>query len=167
MKDLAKQQNTTIRATIKSCGINYDSYNSCRKYGNLPRADEAVRIAAMLGTTVEFLVTGSTSALEEDTSNSMSDNKGMTAQDCLRRINAMIKSKNTTQRILSLKCGFTERRIESLSASGRLPDAIEITKIAAALGTSVEYLVTGSSGSTAEEELSALKKTIKYFAASL
>lgn len=58
VKDLVKQQNTTVRAVVESCGINYDSYNSCKRYGNLPRSEEAVRIAAALGTTVEFLVTG-------------------------------------------------------------------------------------------------------------
>ena len=69
----------------------------------------------------------------------------MEAQNLWKRINDEIKSHNTTQRALALKCGFTERRIESLSSANRLPDAIEITKIAEALGTTVEYLVTGQS----------------------
>jgi hypothetical protein len=42
-------------------------------------------------------------------------------------------------------CGFNSRRIQNLSGGNRLPDAIEITKIAEALGTTVEYLVTGQS----------------------
>jgi len=59
------------------------------------------------------------------------------------RTNSLIKSKKTTQRTLSSECGFTERRIESLVSTGRLPDTIESYLIARALGTSVEYLVTG------------------------
>jgi hypothetical protein len=61
------------------------------------------------------------------------------------RANARIKELKTTQRVVSLNCGFTERRIESLVSLNRLPDAIEAVKIAQALETSVEYLVTGLS----------------------
>ena len=61
------------------------------------------------------------------------------------RINALIKEKNTTQNAISIDCGFNPRRIQNLSGGNRLPDAIEITKIAEALGTTVEYLVTGQS----------------------
>ena len=58
VKKIVKKNNLTLRAFIESLGINYDSYNSCKKYSNLPRADEAVKIAKALGTSVEFLVTG-------------------------------------------------------------------------------------------------------------
>ena len=58
VKQLVKTNNLTLRSFIESLGINYDSYNSCKKYDNLPRADEAVKIAQALNTTVEFLVTG-------------------------------------------------------------------------------------------------------------
>jgi hypothetical protein len=43
---------------IISLDINHDSYYSMRRAGNLPRADEAVKIAQALGVSVEFLVTG-------------------------------------------------------------------------------------------------------------
>jgi transcriptional regulator with XRE-family HTH domain len=59
------------------------------------------------------------------------------------RANTLLKQKGYTQRSLALKCGFTERRIESLSTDGRQPSTDESVKIAAALGTTVEYLVTG------------------------
>jgi transcriptional regulator with XRE-family HTH domain len=59
------------------------------------------------------------------------------------RTNALIKLKRTTQRVLSKECGFTERRIETLVSTGRLPDAVEVFLIAQALGTSVEFLVSG------------------------
>lgn len=65
------------------------------------------------------------------------------ATEIWNRINALIKEKNTTQNSLSVVCGFNSRRIQNLSGANRLPDAIEITKIAEALNVSVEYLVTG------------------------
>lgn len=58
VKKLVKTNNLNLRNFIESLGINYSSYNSCKQYGNLPRADEAVKIAKALNTTVEFLVTG-------------------------------------------------------------------------------------------------------------
>ena len=58
VKGISKERNVTVRSLIESCGINYDSYNSCRRYGNLPRADEAVLIAKALGTSAEYLVAG-------------------------------------------------------------------------------------------------------------
>lgn len=84
----------------------------------------------------------------------------MDAEGLWNCINEKIKSQKTTQRALALQCGFTERRIESLSSSNRLPDAIEITKIAQALGTSVEYLVTGEDKSPVMEENAILKDRI-------
>lgn len=77
------------------------------------------------------------------------------------RINLLIKKKNTTQNAVSVDCGFNPRRIQNLSAGNRLPDAIEITKIAQALGTSVEYLVTGEDKSPVMEENIKLKEKIQ------
>jgi transcriptional regulator with XRE-family HTH domain len=54
-----------------------------------------------------------------------------------------MKKHGFTQRSLSLACGLTERRIETLIARKGFPDADEALKIAQALHTSVEYLVTG------------------------
>lgn len=66
-KQLVKSNTSfTIRSFIESLGINYDSYNGLKRYGNLPRADEAVKIAAALGTSVEYLVTGESSGLPDD-----------------------------------------------------------------------------------------------------
>ena len=69
----------------------------------------------------------------------------MEAVEIWSRINALIKARNTTQNSLSVDCGFNSRRIQNLSGANRLPDAIEITKIAKALDTTVEFLVTGES----------------------
>lgn len=67
VKQLVKTNNLTLRSFIESLGINYDSYNSCKKYNNLPRADEAVKIAQALNTTVEYLVTGNKPDLSSET----------------------------------------------------------------------------------------------------
>lgn len=58
VKDLAHQKNVNLKTFIETCGLNYDSYNSCKRYGNLPRSEEAVKIAKALNTSVEYLVTG-------------------------------------------------------------------------------------------------------------
>lgn len=60
VKVLAKEKKLNLRSLVEDCGINYDSYNSYKRYDNLPRADEALAIASALGTTVEYLVTGKT-----------------------------------------------------------------------------------------------------------
>ena len=59
VKDLTKKNTTlTLRAFIESLGFNYETYYSGKRRENLPRADEAVRIAKTLGVSVEYLVTG-------------------------------------------------------------------------------------------------------------
>lgn len=55
---VSKNTPHTLRGFIESLGMNYETYYSGRRLGNLPRADDAVRIASALGTTVEYLVTG-------------------------------------------------------------------------------------------------------------
>jgi transcriptional regulator with XRE-family HTH domain len=68
----------------------------------------------------------------------------MDIKEFWNRTNSLLKQKGYTQRSLALECGFTERRIESLSTDGRLPTTDETIQIAQALGVSVEYLVTGA-----------------------
>lgn len=59
VKTLVKDNtNLTLRTFIESLDMNYDSYNGLKRYGNLPRADEAYKIASVLNTSVEYLVTG-------------------------------------------------------------------------------------------------------------
>ena len=70
--------------------------------------------------------------------------------DFWKRTNSLIKLLNKTQRSLALECGFTERRIETLSSNNRSPDIIEVVKIAKALNTTVEYLVTGENNTVKE-----------------
>jgi transcriptional regulator with XRE-family HTH domain len=58
-KGLAKEKNTTIEALVKEI-LEKDraAYYGWRRRKVLPRADEAVKIAKALNTTVEHLVTG-------------------------------------------------------------------------------------------------------------
>ena len=76
------------------------------------------------------------------------------------RTNALIKKLNKTQSSVSVECGFNPRRIQNLSGSNRLPDAAEAYKIAQALNTTVEYLVTGEDTSPYKQELDKLKAAI-------
>jgi hypothetical protein len=57
-KSVKEKTNLTLRDFIESLDINYETYNSTRRYHNLPRADESVKIAQALGVSVEYLVTG-------------------------------------------------------------------------------------------------------------
>ena len=58
VKSLAKTRKTTIEYVAGEAGLTLASYNAYRRHENLPRADEALKIAQALGTTVEYLVTG-------------------------------------------------------------------------------------------------------------
>ena len=58
VKDLCKAQGKTIESVVASAGLSLASYNSYRRYNNLPRADESEAIATELGTTNTYLVTG-------------------------------------------------------------------------------------------------------------
>ena len=62
VKELAKTKNVTIETMIQSIeGLSFNSintYNSFRKAGNLPRADDVLRIAEFFGVSVEYLITG-------------------------------------------------------------------------------------------------------------
>jgi transcriptional regulator with XRE-family HTH domain len=58
VKKLAKANKMTIETAVGQAGLSLASYNAYRRHENLPRADEAQKIAATLGTSVEYLVSG-------------------------------------------------------------------------------------------------------------
>jgi len=58
VKTLVKSKKTTIEYVVGEAGLSLASYNAYRRHDNLPRADEALKIAQVLNTTVEYLLTG-------------------------------------------------------------------------------------------------------------
>ena len=84
----------------------------------------------------------------------------MNAKTFWKNTNDLIKKQNKTQRGLAIECGFTERRIESLSARSTYPDLNEAVLIASTLGVTVEYLVTGSDSNPYKKQLDKLKASI-------
>jgi hypothetical protein len=65
IKDLVKKSGTTIETMLNNVfpeddpeKLSLGSYNTLRKRGNLPRANQAARIAQYLNVSVEFLVFG-------------------------------------------------------------------------------------------------------------
>ena len=65
VKSLAKNKNTTIKYVVGEAGLSLASYNAYRRHQNLPRADEALKIAQVLGTSVEYLLIGDNTELSD------------------------------------------------------------------------------------------------------
>ena len=65
VKVLLKTKNITIKDFIESLDMNYDTYNGLRRLKNLPRADEALKIANALNVSIEYLITGNQSDNKE------------------------------------------------------------------------------------------------------
>ena len=76
------------------------------------------------------------------------------------RVKQLIKSNNTTQRGLSETIGLGARALEIKIGRKSAPDVFEAYKIAQALNTTVEYLVTGEDTSPYKQELDKLKAAI-------
>ena len=84
----------------------------------------------------------------------------MDAVSFWNRVKQLIKSNNTTQRGLSETIGLSARTLESKIGRKSAPDVFEAYKIAQALNTTVEYLVTGEDTSPYKQELDKLKAAI-------
>ena len=74
-----------------------------------------------------------------------------------RNVNKLIKSQNTTQEAIAKTCAINFGTFKNRSSKKIVPDAIEAYKIAQALNTTVEYLVTGEDTSPYKQELDKLK----------
>jgi len=59
VKKEIKSQNTTQEWVAKNSGISFNTFQGWISKNLFPRANEAIRIAASLNTTVEYLVIGS------------------------------------------------------------------------------------------------------------
>lgn len=75
-------------------------------------------------------------------------------------VNRLIKSQNTTQEAIAKTCAINFGTFKNRSSKKIVPDAIEAYKIAQALNTTVEYLVTGEDTSPYKQELDRLKAAI-------
>jgi transcriptional regulator with XRE-family HTH domain len=53
-----RRQNTTQEWVAKKAGLSFNTFHGWIAKGIFPRANEAVRIASILNTSVEFLVSG-------------------------------------------------------------------------------------------------------------
>ena len=84
----------------------------------------------------------------------------MDAVSFWNRVKQLIKSNNTTQRGLSETIGLGARALEIKIGRKSAPDVFEAYKIAQALNTTVEYLVTGEDTSPYKQELDKLKAAI-------
>ena len=84
----------------------------------------------------------------------------MDAVSFWNRVKQLIKSNNTTQRGLSETIGLSARTLEIKIGRKSAPDVFEAYKIAQALNTTVEYLVTGEDTSPYKQELDKLKAAI-------
>ncbi|MDR3172084.1 MAG: helix-turn-helix domain-containing protein [Treponema sp.] len=58
IKEEIKRQNTTQEWVAKKAGISFNTFQGWISKGIYPRVDDAVRIATVLNTSVEYLVTG-------------------------------------------------------------------------------------------------------------
>ena len=72
-------------------------------------------------------------------------------------VNPLIKSRKTTQRVLAQEIGVSFGTFQGWIARDTLPDAIETYRIAQALGTTVEFLVSGKEPEASSTYLDALK----------
>lgn len=81
-----------------------------------------------------------------------------------KRTNKLIKDKNSKQENVAQECGIPYQTLRSWVTRQTFPDALQTYKIAKALNTTVEYLVTGSDTNPAEQELKELKERLKNLA---
>lgn len=77
--------------------------------------------------------------------------------DFWERIKAKLKARGMTQKGLSVMIGEQERAVETWIARDVIPDAEQAYKIARALNTTVEHLVTGKT----DDRLAALRQKVR------
>ncbi len=77
-----------------------------------------------------------------------------------KRTNKLIKDKNSKQENIAQECDIPYQTFRSWVTRQTFPDALQAYKIAQALNTTVEYLVTGEDTSPYKQELDRLKAAI-------
>ena len=61
LKKLLKDRSVSVESLLEAVDLPKTQYHSLLRYDNCPRADLAVKIAQYLGTSVEYMVTGTSS----------------------------------------------------------------------------------------------------------
>jgi hypothetical protein len=77
------------------------------------------------------------------------------------RVKGEIKTQNTTQEWIAKKAGIVPGTIKQQIHHNRLPDIIQGQKIAEALETTVEYLVTGKPPANMPEDILSIVNAAK------
>lgn len=72
-------------------------------------------------------------------------------------VKSLLKNYKITQKQLSVIINLPERTIENWIGRNTIPDAIDSVKIAQALNTTVEYLVTGEESNKDKQTLETIK----------
>ena len=92
----------------------------------------------------------------------IADNINMNGEDFWRRVKDLIKSQNTTQEWVANSANVSFSNLKQQIFHNRIPVADEAVRIAKALNTSVEYLVTGEQvKQDNSESIELLKKVIE------
>jgi len=95
VKNHVKMSNTTIEDFISDVfegTKDRDSFNGWKRRNVLPRADEALKIAQAMGSTVEYLITGKdTDGFSQEERNLLFDYRSLSA-DKKRNVRALIDS---------------------------------------------------------------------------
>lgn len=73
-------------------------------------------------------------------------------------VKSLLKNYKITQKQLSVIINLPERTVETWIARNTIPDAVDAVKIAQALGTTVEYLVTGNKPDLSSETKSLINE---------
>lgn len=76
------------------------------------------------------------------------------------RVNSLIKSQKTKQQAVSESCGISYQTFRGWVTRHSFPDAQQVFRIAQALNTTVEYLLTGSQPSP-KPDTAALIQTLE------
>jgi transcriptional regulator with XRE-family HTH domain len=74
-----------------------------------------------------------------------------------KRVNSLIKSRKTKQEAIAAQCNISYQTLRGWVANKRYPGTPETHRIAQALGTTVEYLVSGTEPETSRKYIDRLE----------
>ena len=74
------------------------------------------------------------------------------AEEFWKLVNQLIKAQKTKQEAIAASCGISVQTLRGWITKKRFPNAPETYRIAQALGTTVEFLVTGNNPNTTAQK---------------